>query len=140
MADITINGVDYTDVPRIDVPITNDNTNASFYDTSGDTATAADVMSGKTFHGANGADVGTATASEPSLQNKTVYAKESEQSVSCDSGYDGLGTVTVKEDGMAKLAYNKSDVLATPTYIDMDEAFTGTEQTSGNGVLFHGFG
>lgn len=60
MANVTIAGVTYNAVPRIDVPKAAGGGNAPFYDTSGDTATAADVLSGKTFHGASGQETGTA--------------------------------------------------------------------------------
>jgi len=72
MANISINGVAYTDVPRIDVPNTVGVGNSSFYETSGDTATAADIAYGKTAHGANGLITGEAVPSVPTLQNKTV--------------------------------------------------------------------
>ena len=87
MANVTINGVDYSDVPAIQVPITNGNSNASFYDTSGDTATAEDVLSGKTFHGANGAEVGTGSGgSSSSLQaSKSATAQETSVTVTPDT-------------------------------------------------------
>ena len=58
--DVRINGADYPDVPAIDVPKTNNGGTATFYDCSGDTATAADVASGKTCHTAGGLITGTA--------------------------------------------------------------------------------
>ena len=58
--DVRINGADYPDVPAIDVPKTNNGGTATFYDTSGDTATASDVASGKTCHTAGGLITGTA--------------------------------------------------------------------------------
>ena len=60
--DVRINGADYPDVPAIDVPKTNNGGTATFYDCSGDTATAADVISGKTCHTASGLITGTASA------------------------------------------------------------------------------
>ena len=131
MANVTINGVDYSDVPAIKVPITNDNNNslADFYDTSGDTATAADVASGKTFHGANGADVGTASGGTPSnLQaSKSATPKETSVTVSPDTGYDAMEQVVVSPDNMALMASKSaSDVntKATAVLIDFENGFS----------------
>lgn len=58
MADVTLLGVDYQDVPSVMLPKTGGGT-APFHDTTIATATAPDVSNGKTFFGANGLEVGT---------------------------------------------------------------------------------
>ena len=66
---------------------------ASFF---GD-ATASDVAQGKTFTSATGLKVtGTATASTPTLQSKTVTPSTSQQTITPDNSYDGLSSVTVE--------------------------------------------
>lgn len=66
---------------------------ASFF---GD-ATASDVAQGKTFTSAAGLKVtGTATASTPTLQSKTVTPSTSQQTITPDNSYDGLSSVTVE--------------------------------------------
>lgn len=52
--DITINNIDYEDVPAIDVPLTNSNGTARYTDVSDTTAEASDVRQGEYFYDANG--------------------------------------------------------------------------------------
>ena len=62
-------------------------------------AAASDVAEGKTFTSSAGLKVtGTAKASVPTLQAKTVTPSAAEQTVTPDSSYDGLSSVTVEGD------------------------------------------
>ena len=62
-------------------------------------AAASDVAEGKTFTSSAGLKVtGTAKASVPTLQAKTVTPSSAEQTVTPDSSYDGLSSVTVEGD------------------------------------------
>ena len=87
--DVRINGADYPDVPAIDVPKTNGGT-ATFYDTSGDTATAADVASGKTCHTAGGLVTGTASGGDYSFMFKNGSVIEVSPGASGTNFFNGL--------------------------------------------------
>ena len=67
----------------------------------------------------------TDTSSAPSLQNKTVTPRPTSQSVTADSGYDGLGTVTVNGDANLVAGNIKKDVSIF--------GVTGTYEGSGGG-------
>lgn len=70
---------------------------STLIDLSQDTVTSAsDIVSGKVGHLADGTQVmGTGGSSSPTLQSKTATPSESQQTISPDSGYDGLSSVTV---------------------------------------------
>lgn len=92
------------------------------------TASAADVMEGKTFTSAAGLQcVGTAAAflGQGRTQAKTVSPSRSKQVVAPDSGYDFLTTVTVEAipDNLADVSgvtAQPADVKAGVAYVDAD--------------------
>lgn len=68
---VTINGVTYSDVPSVSIPLSGGGGNATFFDTSAANATAADIVSGKIAYNSNGSVTGTMTQVSVS-QNSTT--------------------------------------------------------------------
>lgn len=58
---VIINGVTYNAVPSVQIPKSDNNGNAVFYETSGDDAVAGDVLASKKAHSTSGAIVGSMT-------------------------------------------------------------------------------
>lgn len=97
MKNVKIDNNTYNNVPSVDIPLASGSGNASFFDVSDTTAQASDVLNTKYFYTANGVRTQGTNSGGSTInnQNKSVSPTESSQEVTYDSGYTGLGTVTV---------------------------------------------
>ena len=68
---VKINGVTYSNVPSVNIPLDAGGGNATFFDTSAANATAADIVAGKIAYNSNGSVTGTMTQVSVS-QNSTT--------------------------------------------------------------------
>lgn len=97
---VIINGVTYTSVPSVDIPLSAGGGNATFYETSPDTGAAADVLAGKTVHTAAGPVTGAMT------NNGAVAGTIAERAgtYTVPAGYhSGSGSVGIASAEQAKL-------------------------------------
>ena len=95
---VIINGVTYQNVPEVDIPKSGGGT-AKFYDTAGATASAGDILTGKSAFGASGSVSGSmanngATGGEISTKAGTV---------TIPAGYTSGGTVSLKASAITDL-------------------------------------
>ena len=95
---VIINGVTYANVPEVDIPKSGGGT-AKFFDTAGATASAGDILTGKSAFGASGSVSGSmanngATGGEISTKAGTV---------AIPAGYTSGGTVSLKASAIADL-------------------------------------
>lgn len=88
---VKINGVTYQNVPEVDIPLATGSGTAKFHDTTGATAEAADVLSGETAFGANGA----ITGSMPNNGSTSGTISTKGGSVTIPAGYTTGGTVNL---------------------------------------------
>lgn len=95
---VIINGVTYASVPEVDIPKSGGGT-AKFFDTAGATASAGDILTGKTAYGSSGSVSGSmanngSTSGEISTKAGTV---------TIPAGYTSGGTVSLKASAITDL-------------------------------------
>ena len=95
---VVINGVTYSNVPEVDIPQSGGGT-AKFYDTSGATATASDIIAGKSAYGESGEVSG--SISDNGSTGGTISAKA--DTVTIPAGYTSGGTVSISSTEQAKV-------------------------------------
>ena len=97
---VIINGVTYNAVPSVQIPKSDNNGNAVFYETSGDDAVAGDVLASKKAHSTSGAIVGSMTNN--GAVTGTISTKAGTYNV--PAGYhNGSGTVAISSTEQAKI-------------------------------------
>lgn len=87
---VIINGVTYSNVPEVDIPKSGGGT-AKFFDTAGASASAADILTGKTAYGASGSVSG----SMPSNGSTSGTISTKSGTVTIPAGYTTGGTVSI---------------------------------------------
>lgn len=87
---VIINGVTYSNVPEVDIPKSGGGT-AKFYDTASASASAADILTGKTAYGASGSVSG----SMPSNGSTSGSISTKAGTVTIPAGYTTGGTVSI---------------------------------------------
>ena len=87
---VIINGVTYANVPEVDIPKTGGGT-AKFFDTAAATASASDILTGKSAYGASGSVSG--SMANNGATGGTIGAKAG--TVTIPAGFTTGGTVSL---------------------------------------------
>lgn len=95
---VVINGVTYQSVPEVDIPQSGGGT-AKFYDTSGATASAANILTGTSAYGASGEVSG--SMANNGATGGTISTKAG--TVTIPAGYTTGGTVGISSTEQAKV-------------------------------------
>lgn len=95
---VVINGVTYNSVPEVDIPTTGGGT-AKFYDASGATVAAGDLLTGKTAFGATG-EISGSMANNGSTSG-TISTKAG--TVTIPAGYTTGGSVSILASAVSDL-------------------------------------
>lgn len=114
---VIINGVTYQNVPEVDIPKSGGGT-AKFFDTAGASASAGDILTGKTAYGASGSIAGSmanngATGGEISTKSGTV---------TIPSGYTSGGSVSLKASAISDLV--SGNLLSGKTVLGVSGSLT----------------
>lgn len=96
---VKINGVTYSSVPEVDIPLATGSGTAKFYDTAGATAAATDILTGKTAFGASGSVSG--SMPNNGATSGTISTKGG--TVTVPAGYTTGGTVSIASPAVSDL-------------------------------------
>ncbi len=96
---VKINGVTYSSVPEVDIPLATGSGTAKFYDTAGATAAATDILTGKTAFGASGSVSG----SMPNNGSTSGTISTKSGTVTVPAGYTSGGTVSIASAAVSDL-------------------------------------
>ena len=95
---VVINGVTYSNVPEVDIPVSGGGT-AKFYDASQTDAADGNVLTGKKYVGASGESTG--TMANNGSTSGTISTKAG--TVNIPAGYTSGGTVQISSTEQAKI-------------------------------------
>lgn len=128
MASVVINGVQYADVPAVQIPKVGGGT-ATFHDTADADATAADVLAGKDFYTSTGQATGSMV--DNGQTGGTISTKAG--TVTIPAGYTTGGTVSLS--GVTDLI--SANVRSGKTILGVSGSMTAPtiSQDSGTKVL-----
>lgn len=97
---VKINNATYENVPKVEIPLATGTGNATFWDTTGVTVAAEDILTGKTAFGASGSVTGSMANNGAQTETITKLA----DSIKIKQGYhNGSGTVSIDSAEKAKI-------------------------------------
>lgn len=96
---VVINGVTYSNVPSVKIPLSGTSGDATFYDTTDADAVARNILTGKTAYGASGLING--SMANNGSTSGTISTKAG--TVSIPAGYTSGGTVQISSAEQAKI-------------------------------------
>lgn len=123
---IIINGVTYSDVPYVEIPLSSGSGNADFYDTTDADAGQGDVLSGKTFYKG-----GKQTGSMANNGDTSGTISTKAGTVSVPAGYTSGGTVGIDSTEQGKIVSGNIKSGITILGVSGDSNVVDTTLSSG---------
>ena len=129
---VLINGVTYSDVPQVEIPLSSGSGNAVFYDSSDADAGQGDVLSGKTYY-----KDGKKTGSMPNngATGGTISTKAG--TVSIPAGYTSGGSASIDSTEQAKIIADNIKSGVTILGVSGNSNVVDTEISSGAATASH---